>query len=69
MSTVELGESSHVTEQEIIPSSMPAQSSEQDWLSGGESVCIEPGSCGVGVGVGVGEPDLQLSPYTFKWVR
>lgn len=51
---MELGENSHATEQEIIPSSMPTQDSEQDCLSGAESVYIEPGSGGIGVG----EPDL-----------
>lgn len=51
---MELGESSHAMEQEIIPSSMPTQDSEQDCLSGAESACIDLGSGGAGVT----EPDL-----------
>lgn len=53
-STLELGENSRATEQEIIPSSMPTQDSEQDCPSGAKSVCTEPASGGGGAG----EPDL-----------
>lgn len=56
-SSVELEESSHVSEQEIVQRSLPTGDSEQDCLPGAETACTELTSGGNG-GAGAGEPDL-----------
>lgn len=54
---MELGESSHPSEQKIIPRNLATQGSEHDCLPGAEATCIELGPGGNG-SVGFGEPDL-----------